>query len=72
MNSIASLLRVAVLCVDHRAGRDLQLMSSGSDSREMTKGEIIRKFGFLLSDSKMLTRGNRLSYTVSAHPGIKA
>jgi len=61
-----------VLCVDHRAGRDLQLMSRGSDSRETTKGEIIRKFGFLLSDSTMLTRENSLSYTVSAHPGIKA
>jgi hypothetical protein len=72
MNSVASLLRVAVLCGDQRPGRELQLMSRGSDSRETTKGEIIRKFGFLLSDKKMLTRENRLSYTLSAHPGIKA
>jgi hypothetical protein len=41
-------------------------MSRGSGSRETSKGEIIRKFGFLLSDSKMLTRENRLSYTVPA------
>jgi hypothetical protein len=38
INSVASLLRVAVLCGDQRAGRKLQLMSRGSDSTETTKG----------------------------------
>lgn len=60
-----------MLCVDHRAGR-APVNEQGIRFERKTKGEIIRKFGFLLSDSKMLTRENRLSYTVSAHPGIKA
>lgn len=47
-------------------------MSRGSDSRQTTKGKIIRMFEFLLSERKSLTKGNGLSHTAPADPGIKA
>jgi hypothetical protein len=50
-------------------------MSRGSNSREATKvgrGNIIRKFEFLLSERKMLTRRGEISYTAPIHPGIKS